>query len=110
MEAKEQQESRAELELIFLQLINFARFARLGPSEEALRRYIEAATRVEAMDPFAEMDPALWIRVRSRNEVFLKIARAFEVFRASLPMLDDVLEAEKRATDLPALASMVMAR
>jgi hypothetical protein len=105
-----EQQSIAELELIFLQLINFARFARLGPSEDALRRYIEAATRIDIdidmSEPIATADPTLWMRVRKRNEIFLQIARAFQVFRASLPTFEATAEADRAAEMVLVLEGM----
>jgi hypothetical protein len=91
-------QSRADFELTLLQLINVTRLVRLGPSDEELKRYIEAASRVDTIAPI--LDPTLWMRGAKKNDCFLKIARALAIFRASLPTLEEAVEADRVADAL----------
>jgi hypothetical protein len=91
--------SRDEIDLTLLQLINIARFVRIGPSDEALKRYIEAASRADTVAPI--LDPTLWMKGSKKNDCFLKIARALVTFRASLPTLEEATEADRVAASYP---------
>ena len=93
--------SRAEIDAVLLHLSNVARLARLGPSDDELRRYIEAAARIDTIAPI--IDPTMWMRGHRKNDCFLKIARALATFRASLPTREEAEEADMVwATLLPA--------
>lgn len=87
--------SQDEIELTLSQLINIARLVRLGPSDEALTRYIEAASRADTIAPI--LDPTLWMKGSKKNDCFLKIARALVTFRASLPTREEAEEADRVA-------------
>lgn len=84
-----------EIETTLLCLLNIARLAQLGPSDEELRRYIDAAAKSDTIAPF--LDPTLWMRGSKKNNLFLKIARALATFRASLPTLEEAEEADRQA-------------
>lgn len=87
---------QAEIELTLEQLVNVVRLVRIvGPSDEALTRYIEAASRVDTIAPI--VDPTLWMRGAKKNECLLKIACALATFRASLPTLEEAEEADRVA-------------
>lgn len=81
-----------EIDVTLLHLINVARLARLGPSDEALQSYIDAASRSDTIAPI--IDPTLWMRGHKKNDCFLKIARALQTFRASLPTMQEAMEAD----------------
>jgi hypothetical protein len=85
----------AEFETTLVLLINVARLAQLGPTDEELRRYIDAAARVDTMAPI--LDPTMWMKGSKKNECFLKIARALVTFRASLPTREEAEEADRVA-------------
>ncbi|HMI84842.1 MAG TPA: hypothetical protein VK550_12165 [Polyangiaceae bacterium] len=87
--------SRDEIKTTLEQLLNIARIAQLGPSNEELRRYIEAASRVDTVAPI--LDPTLWMKGSKKNDCFLKIARALATFRASLPTREEAEEADRVA-------------
>jgi hypothetical protein len=93
--SKTEKPSLEDIELTLLQLVNIARLVRLGPTDEELRRYIEAASRVDAIAPI--IDPTLWMKGSKKNDCFLKIARALVTFRASLPTLEEAEEADRVA-------------
>jgi hypothetical protein len=92
----------AEIETTLMCLLNIARLARLGPSDEELRRYIEAASKADTIAMF--FDPTLWMMGSKKNELFLKIARALATFRASLPTLEEAVEADRAAMRYTAAA------
>jgi len=87
--------TRDEIQTTILHLLNIARLAQLGPSNEELRRYIEAASRVDTIAPI--LDPTLWMKGSKKNDCFLKIARALATFRASLPTREEAEEADRVA-------------
>lgn len=87
--------TQADIETTLLHLLNIARFAQLGPSDEELRQYLDAASRVDTIAPF--LDPTLWMKGSKKNDCFLKIARALATFRASLPTREEVEEADRVA-------------
>lgn len=96
---EEREKVRAELELTLLQLINVTRLVRfIGPGDEELKRYIEAASRSDTIAPI--LDPTLWMRGHRKNDCFLKIARALATFRASLPTPEEAEEADHVADAL----------
>jgi len=84
-----------EIETTLLCLLNIARLAQLGPSDEELRRYIDAASHADTVAMF--FDPTLWMRGSKKNNLFLKIARALATFRASLPTPEEAEEADREA-------------
>lgn len=90
--------TRAEIEKTLVQLLNIAWIARLGPTDDELRRYIDAAAYVDTIGPI--LDPTIWMRGSKKNDCFLKIARALAVFRASLPTREEAEEADRVAASL----------
>lgn len=87
--------TRAEIGETILHLINIARLARLGPTDEELRRYIDAASSIDTIGPI--LDPTMWMKGSKKNDCFLKVARALATFRASLPTLEEAEEADRVA-------------
>jgi hypothetical protein len=98
-QSKAKTPSRADIELTLLKLINVTRLVRMiGPGEEELNRYIEAAARVDTVAPI--LDPTMWMRGAKKNDCFLKIARALATFNASLPTLEEAVEVDRIANAL----------
>jgi hypothetical protein len=95
----ERETARAEIELTLSQLVNVARLVRIvGPSDDELQRYIEAASIADTIAPI--VDPTAWMRGHRKSDCFLKIARALATFRASLPTLEEAEEADRVANAL----------